>query len=123
MSERPAREEPTPADLLEPQVRQALSHPLRRQIIRALNAGPARTTGDLREILPVESLSTLHYHVLVLEQAEVIQGSDLWNSVDAPMRSYVTEVAGDAAVSSLLKATQQLDDVAGSAGAPPADRN
>ncbi|HEU5105166.1 MAG TPA: helix-turn-helix domain-containing protein [Solirubrobacterales bacterium] len=123
MSERPAREEPTPADLLEPQVRQALSHPLRRQIIRALNVGSAHTTTDLREVLPAENLSSLHYHVLVLEQAGVIQGSDLWNSVDAPVRSYVTEVAGDAAVASLLKATQQLDDVAGSAGAPPADRN
>lgn len=104
-------------------MRQALSHPLRRQIIRALNAGSAHTAGDLREVLPAESLGSLHYHMLVLEQAGVIQGSDLWNSVDAPTRSYVTEVASDATVASLLKATQQLDDVAGSAKAPPADRN
>jgi hypothetical protein len=110
LSERHAREEPTPADLLEPQVRQALSHPLRRQIIRALSGSSARTISDLREVVPSENLDALHYHVLVLEQAGVIQGGDLWNSVDAPARSYVTEVASDAAVIALLNATQQLDE-------------
>ena len=49
---------------------------------------------------------------VVLEEAGVIRGSDLWNDVEAPTRSYVTEVAKDAAVASLLKATQPLDDVA-----------
>jgi hypothetical protein len=112
LSERPAREEPTPADLLEPQVRQALSHPLRRQIVRALDGGSAHTAGELREAVPVENLAALHYHVIVLEEAGVIRGSDLWNNVEAPTRSYVTEVAKDAAVASLLKATQPLDDVA-----------
>jgi len=99
--------------MLEPQVRQALSHPLRRQILRALHgsSGAAQTTGELRELVPVESLGALHYHVLVLEQAGVVQGSDLWNDVDAPTRSYVADVASDAAVASLLKATKQLDDV------------
>ncbi|HEU5252243.1 MAG TPA: helix-turn-helix domain-containing protein [Solirubrobacterales bacterium] len=110
MSERNAKEEPTPADLLEPEVRQALSHPLRRRIIRALGSGPAKTISDLRQIAPSQNLDSLHYHVLVLEQAGVIQGSDLWNNVDAPTRSYVTEVAGDAAVASLLEATKALDD-------------
>ncbi|HWO47744.1 MAG TPA: helix-turn-helix domain-containing protein [Solirubrobacterales bacterium] len=110
MSERPAKEEPTPADLLEPQVRQALSHPLRRQIVRILNGGSAQTASDLREIVPAENLAALNYHVVVLEQAGVISGSDLWNDVEAPIRSYVTEVAKDAAVASLLKATQPLDD-------------
>jgi len=93
-------------------MRQALSHPLRRQILRALNGGSAQTAGELRELVPADNLGALHYHVLVLEQAGVISGSDLWNNVDIPTRSYVTEVAGDAAVASLLRATQQLDDVA-----------
>lgn len=93
-------------------MRQALSHPLRRQILRALHGNSAQTTtGELRELVPVESLGALHYHVLVLEQAGVIEGSDLWNDVDAPTRSYVADVASDAAVASLLKATKQLDDV------------
>lgn len=92
-------------------MRQALSHPLRRQIVRALNHGSAQTTRELKAIVPAESLAALHYHVLVLEQADVIRGSDLWNDVEAPTRSYVTEVASDAAVASLLKATQTLDDV------------
>jgi hypothetical protein len=122
LSERPAREEPTPADFLEPKVRQALNHPLRRQIVRTLNDSSARTTGELRQTLPVDNLAALHYHVLVLEQAEVIRGGELWNDVDAPTRSYVTEVATDAAVASLLKATQPLDEVSGGAEAPP-DRN
>jgi Helix-turn-helix domain len=112
LSERPAKEEPTPADLLEPKMRQALSHPLRRQIVRALNEGSAQTTGDLREALLTDSLAALHYHVLVLERADVIRGGELWNSVDTPTRSYVTEVATDAAVASLLKATQPLDEAA-----------
>jgi len=112
LSERPAKEEPTPADLLEPKMRQALSHPLRRKIVRALNDSSAQTTGELREAVPVDNLAALHYHVTVLEQADVIRGSELWNDVDAPTRSYVTEVASDAAVASLLKATQPLDDVA-----------
>jgi len=94
-------------------VRQALSHPLRRRIVRALNGGTPHTTAELRELVPVESLGALHYHVLVLEQAGVVHGSDLWNDVEGPTRSYVTEVATDAAVASLLKATRQLDDVAG----------
>jgi Helix-turn-helix domain len=109
LSERPDIEEPTPADLLSPQVRQALSHPLRRQIVRALDSGTPHTSTDLREAVPVENLSALHYHVLVLEQAGVIHGSDTWRSVDAPLRSYVTTVASDAAVASLLKATEQRD--------------
>jgi hypothetical protein len=112
LSERPAHEEPTPADLLEPKVRQALSHPLRRQIVRALDDGAPQTPGELRETVPVENPAALHYHVLVLEQAEVIRGSELWSGVEAPTRSYVTEVATDAVVASLLKATQPLDDVA-----------
>jgi hypothetical protein len=109
--------------MLEPQVRQALSHPLRRQILRALHGSSAQTTGELRELVPVENLGALHYHVLVLEQAGVVEGSDLWNDVDAPTRSYVADVASDAAVASLLKATKQLDDVTGGAGAPPAELN
>ncbi len=93
-------------------MRQALSHPLRRKIVRALNSSSAQTTNELREAVPVDNLAALHYHVTVLEQAEVIRGSELWKAVDAPTRSYVTEVASDAAVASLLKATQALDDVA-----------
>lgn len=112
MSERPAKEEPTPADLLAPQVRQALSHPSRRQIVRVLNDSASQTTDDLQQVVPSENLSALHYHVLVLERAGVIRGSDLWRNVDVPLRSYVTEVAGDAAIASLLKATEQLDDAA-----------
>lgn len=104
-------------------MRQALSHPLRRQILRALHGKSAQTTGELRELVPVENLGALHYHVLVLEQAGVVEGSDLWNAVDAPTRSYVADVASDAAVASLLKATKQLDDIAGGTGAPPAERN
>lgn len=92
-------------------MRQALSHPLRRKIVRALNDSAAQTTGELREAIPVDNLAALHYHVSVLEQAEVIRGSELWKDVDAPTRSYVTEVATDAAVASLLKATQPLDDI------------
>lgn len=93
-------------------MRQALNHPLRRQIVRVLNDSSARTAGELRERLPVDNLAALHYHALVLEQAEVIRGSELWKEVDVPTRSYVTEVATDAAVASLLKATQPLDEVA-----------
>ena len=92
-------------------MRQALSHPLRRQILRALHGGSAQTTGELRELMPIENLGALHYHVLVLEQAGVVQGSDLWQDVDTPTRSYVADIASDAAVASLLKATKQLDDV------------
>ncbi len=91
-------------------MRQALSHPLRRQIVRALNDSSAQTTGELRKAVPADNLAALHYHVAVLEQAEVIRGSELWKDVEAPTRSYVTEVAGDVAVASLLKATQPLDD-------------
>lgn len=91
-------------------MRQALSHPLRRQITRALSSGSAHSLTDLRGVVPAEKLDSLHYHVLVLEQAGVIRGSDLWNDVEAPTRSYVTEVAGDAAVAELLDSTQRLDD-------------
>jgi DNA-binding transcriptional ArsR family regulator len=112
LSERPAREEPTPADLLPPKVRQALSHPLRRQIVRALDGGAAQTSSDLSEATAVENLGALHYHVLVLERAGVIEGGELWRDVDRPRRSYATRVASDAAVTSLLKATEPLDDPA-----------
>jgi len=90
-------------------MRQALSHPLRRQIVRALNDGAPHSPNELRQMAPAESLSVLRYHALVLEEAEIIQGSDPWRSLDAPVRSYVTAVASDAAVASLLKETEQAD--------------
>lgn len=58
-----------------PEVRQALSHPLRREIIGILSADSApRSTVELRAALGGEiAISRIAYHVAVLERAGCVR--------------------------------------------------
>ncbi len=99
-----------PADLaggLEPELRDALDHPIRREILRSLNgAGRASTPAELARRLGSFRLSQVNYHVQVLagDGAVVAEG-------DSPAggRSYVSDVAREAEVTAVLAAMQGCD--------------
>lgn len=63
---------PLPTQLaasLRPEARQALMHGVRRRILRILNQDSVpQTTQDLVKAFPGLSLSSVNYHVLVLEK-------------------------------------------------------
>jgi DNA-binding transcriptional ArsR family regulator len=99
-----------PAELsgrLEPELRDALDHPVRREILRTLNgSGRALTSAELAPQLGLLRLSQINYHVQVLagDGAVVAEG-------DSPFggRSYLSDVAREAEVTAVLRTTQESD--------------
>ena len=99
-----------PAELvgsLEPELRDALNHPIRREILRSLNGvGGASTPAELARRLGSFCLSQVNYHVQVLagDGAVVAEG-------DSPAggRSYVSDVARESEVTDVLEAMRERD--------------
>ena len=94
---------------LAPHMQRALRHPMRRRILRALNGdGRPRTLEDLAEASPGTSVSTISYHVLVLESC-----GGLSVRTAAPEDGgnvYSSNVADDTAVTEFLRATRAADE-------------
>ena len=85
-------------------------HGMRRRILRALSEGPAPSTlDDLLTIFPGVGLSTVYYHVLVLEDCGSLArlGQDSGTST----RLLVSNVTDDAQYVLVLRATEELDEV------------
>jgi DNA-binding transcriptional ArsR family regulator len=96
-------------ETLAPHMQRALKHPMRRRILRALNGdGRPRTLEDLAVANPGTSVSTISYHVLVLESC-----GGLSVRTAAPEDGgnlYTSNVADDAAVTEFLRATRSGDE-------------
>lgn len=110
----PEDEQNLPAEIynaLAPRLRHALGNVTRRRILRALNAKvDAQTLADLFEIVPAGGISTLSYHLHVLEkQGCVAEVSELVRA-DGIVRAYASNVSDDLAVMVVLQSTKQADD-------------
>lgn len=99
------------ADTLAPRLRHALGNLTRRQILRALNAtADAQTLADVFGLVPAANLSTLSYHVHVLENDGCVSEVSELVQADGIARAFVSNVTDDLAVMVALHATQQDDN-------------
>jgi len=91
------------AATLEPKLQDALDHPVRREVLRVLGRDERSwTVAELGAELPDLCLSQLSYHLQVLRRSATA----------------ASEVAGDARVRAVLRATEQWDrERRGAAGA------
>ncbi len=96
---------------LPPEARQALDHPVRRDILRALNDSPTpRSSTEIAAAAgPKASLNVIHYHALVLTEHGSIKVAGTQSSRGAVTRLYASNVADDQQVTSVLKVSRQLD--------------
>ncbi len=98
-------------DRLTATTQDALGHPLRRQILRALNESPEpRSPSEIATAaLPRASVSVVSYHARVLEScgSVAIAGTREVQGADASL--YASKVAGDEEVAAVLQATRGLD--------------
>lgn len=95
------------AGRLEPELQDALDHPLRREILRSLNGSRRGSTpAELASRLEAFSLSQVHYHVQLLAGDGAVVASG-----DSPLggHSYVSDLSREAEVVEVLRATQQCD--------------
>lgn len=103
-----------PADLsatLAPHLHHALDSPPRRRILRALNAtSDAQTLEDLGETVPAASISTLSYHLLILEMAGCVSEASQIVGADGMLRAYVSNIKDSQMVVDVLRITQPEDD-------------
>lgn len=98
--------------------RDALGHPVRREILRALNeSAKPRSPRELATAThPQSSLSVISYHAQVLEGCGSIAVSATPQAPDGGARLYSSTVAGDERVASVLQTTRQADRWGGAAG-------
>jgi DNA-binding transcriptional ArsR family regulator len=96
---------------LAPETRDALAHPLRRQILRTLNdsAEPHSPSEIAAMALPHASVSVISYHAQVLEGYGSIAMSGTRQTHGSVTRLYSSKVAGDEQVVAVLQATRGLD--------------
>lgn len=105
---------PLPVQLaksLKPESRLALTHGVRRRILRMLNQDPTpRTTRDLLKTFPGLSLSSVNYHVLVLDECGSLEVSRGKTTPGSFTRLVTSNVAEDPQLVAVLRATESLDD-------------
>jgi DNA-binding transcriptional ArsR family regulator len=110
----PEDEQSLPAELsatLAPHLHHALNSPARRRILRALNATTdAQTLEDLREVVPAASISTLGYHVLVLEMAGCVSAASQIVRTNGMLQAYASNIKDSQMVVDLLRATEREDE-------------
>jgi DNA-binding transcriptional ArsR family regulator len=89
--------------------RDALNHPVRRQILRTLIASgrPLAAAEIVSAGLPNASLSTVAYHALVLEGSGGVSADG-----DAPPH-YTTDLSANPEIVALLESTRRADESGG----------
>lgn len=103
------------AELLSPPLEHALNHPLRREILRALNQSEApRSAGELvTASLPKTGVTLINYHAGVLENCEVVRVAESEPNGEGITRRYASNVANDPQIAAILDATEPLDNLDG----------
>jgi DNA-binding transcriptional ArsR family regulator len=91
--------------------RDALGHPVRRQILRTLNASaePQSPSEIAAVALPHVNLSVISYHAQVLETSGSVALSGTRQVSGGVARLYASKVAGDEQIAAVLQATLGLD--------------
>lgn len=98
---------PELAIMLEPELQNALDHPVRREILRSLKGGKRpRTSAELAAALAPFSVSQVNYHVHVLVAAGAVAGRDRSPAAGPPFASGVSDKPQVIAV---LQATERGD--------------
>jgi len=109
---------------LDPRLRDALNHPTRREILRLLHAGGARSVGELAADLSPLSRGEIAYHAQVLESSECVAADGSRPGPGGEERLLRSAVADSEQAQLVLRATRRPDQglrqqtaEAGSAGA------
>jgi DNA-binding transcriptional ArsR family regulator len=90
--------------------RDALGHPLRRQILRTLNeSAEPRSPSEIAATTPHVSTSVVSYHAQVLEVCGSVAMSGTRQVRGGVARLYASKVADDEQVAAVLQATRGLD--------------
>jgi hypothetical protein len=88
----------------------ALSHPLRREILRNLNAdGRPRGLSAIAAALPPFTVGEVNYHVQVLRGVGMIVSDGTVPGPSGRQRAYRSEVAEAASALAVLRASQRRD--------------
>jgi DNA-binding transcriptional ArsR family regulator len=108
------KDEKLPSQLaaqLSPTARDALAHPVRRQILRALNeSSEPRSPSEIASTsLPHASISVISYHAQVLESCDSVAMTGTRKAQGAVARLYASKVVGDEQFAAVLQATRGLD--------------
>jgi DNA-binding transcriptional ArsR family regulator len=109
------------AAMLGPELQDALDHPFRRDVLRALDrSGRARSVAELGAELPALRRGQLSYHLRVLRRLGVV-ASEAAGDGAGPHALYASAVFEDDGVRAVLRATERWDrkrrDVAAAANA------
>lgn len=96
-----------------PDVGHAISHPLRREILRALlQADQPLTVSELDELIPTTNanVSSLTYHVLVLQRERCVAQKGEAMLPNGAVPAFVATVAGDTHVIKILESRREGDE-------------
>jgi DNA-binding transcriptional ArsR family regulator len=94
----------------EPELRDALDHPVRRELLRTLNQGQRpRSVAEIGTELGGFRLGQLGYHLQVLRRSGAVASVSAGLSGGQSQARYASEVAEDWRVRAVLRATAQWD--------------
>jgi len=111
------------AAMLDPKLQDALDHPVRRELLRALGRdGGTKNVAEIGAELRGIRLSQLGYHLQVLRRSGSVVSTG-GPGIDCKRPRYASQVAGDGQVRAVLRATERSDrerrEAALRAGASP----
>jgi DNA-binding transcriptional ArsR family regulator len=91
--------------------RDALGHPVRRQILRTLNASAEpQSASEIGAVaLPQANLSVISYHAQVLAVCGSVELSGSRQGSGGVARLYASKVARDEQIAAVLQATRGID--------------
>jgi DNA-binding transcriptional ArsR family regulator len=99
------------AELLTPPLEHALNHPLRREILRALNrSGRPGSAAELVDACrPATNVTLLNYHAAVLERCDLVRVIESDVAGEGFGRRYASNVTEDVQVIAILSAAEIID--------------
>jgi hypothetical protein len=93
-----------------PDLQQALDHATRREILRALSdADEDKTIEELADLVPTANVSSLNYHVLVLEREGCVSRTGEIALANGMLPTYAATVADSQLVMDILNGTRGED--------------
>ena|SRR5215211_6728402 len=98
------------AAVLDPKLQDALDHPVRRELLRALNRSERpRSIGEMATALPPFGPSRLNYHLQVLHRSGTVAAEPSCAGPGGGHAHYASEVFDDGRVLTVLRATERWD--------------
>jgi|SRR3954447_3513619 len=95
---------------LEPKLQDALDHPVRREVLRALSqGGGSHSVAEIGAELRAFGLGQLGYHLQVLRRSGAVASVAVDLGTGQNRARYASEVCEDAQVRAVLRATEQGD--------------